>query len=147
MKWQKRMDEEGVSPVIAIILMVAITVVLAGVLYVWVTSLANTEDTVETLNLTAEVEVNDLSTLANLTIEQRGGDKITWADYTVKLDGTKLTGQTDALGVAKPTSETGDTTIWAAGAGYVEDEDYKVQIIDESDNIVWENIVGAKLFS
>ncbi len=33
-----RKDEEAVSPVIAVILMVAITVVLAGVLYVWVSS-------------------------------------------------------------------------------------------------------------
>ena len=31
-------DDEGVSPVIAVILMVAITVVLAAVLYVWAAS-------------------------------------------------------------------------------------------------------------
>ena len=35
-KWNVRKDEEGVSPVIATILMVAITVVLAAVLYVMV---------------------------------------------------------------------------------------------------------------
>ena len=34
-------NEEAVSPVIATILMVAITVVLAGVLYVWASSLAD----------------------------------------------------------------------------------------------------------
>ena len=34
-----RKDDEAVSPVIAVILMVAITVVLAGVLYVWVSGL------------------------------------------------------------------------------------------------------------
>ncbi len=39
-------DEEGVSPVIAVILMVAITVVLAAVLYVWASSFA-TGDTEE----------------------------------------------------------------------------------------------------
>ncbi|MDE0575249.1 MAG: type IV pilin, partial [Candidatus Poseidoniales archaeon] len=33
-------NEQAVSPVIATILMVAITVVLAGVLYVWANSLA-----------------------------------------------------------------------------------------------------------
>jgi flagellin-like protein len=146
MKWQKRIDEEAVSPVIAIILMVAITVVLAGVLYVWVTSLADTEDTVETLNLSADLETDN--TNANLTIEQRGGDKITWADYTVKLEGVKLTGQTDMNGAAKPVSETGDKTVWdASSVGVTEDEDYKVQVIDESDNIVWENTITARLFS
>ena len=36
MKKYIRKDDEAVSPVIAVILMVAITVVLAGVLYVWV---------------------------------------------------------------------------------------------------------------
>jgi flagellin-like protein len=40
MKNDKKMNEEAVSPVIATILMVAITVVLAGVLYVWASSLA-----------------------------------------------------------------------------------------------------------
>ncbi|MEE3082845.1 MAG: archaellin/type IV pilin N-terminal domain-containing protein, partial [Candidatus Thermoplasmatota archaeon] len=34
-------NDEAVSPVIATILMVAITVVLAGVLYVWANSLAS----------------------------------------------------------------------------------------------------------
>lgn len=39
--WIVRMDEKAVSPVIATILMVAITVVLAAVLYVMVTGLIN----------------------------------------------------------------------------------------------------------
>jgi flagellin-like protein len=44
----RKKNEEAVSPVIAVILMVAITVVLAGVLYVWVTSLADTSSTTTT---------------------------------------------------------------------------------------------------
>ena len=36
-------DEDGVSPVIAIILMVAITIVLAGVLWLWVSGLVDTQ--------------------------------------------------------------------------------------------------------
>ncbi|MAK77956.1 MAG: hypothetical protein CL992_01570, partial [Euryarchaeota archaeon] len=40
-------DEEAVSPVIATILMVAITVVLAGVLYIWAGSLAGADAKVE----------------------------------------------------------------------------------------------------
>jgi len=43
-KGQKRKkDEDGVSPVIAIILMVAITIVLAGVLWLWVSGLVDTQ--------------------------------------------------------------------------------------------------------
>jgi hypothetical protein len=103
-------------------------------------------DGVTTLNLAADLETNPGATAANLTIEQRGGDKITWADYAVRLDGNKLTGPTDRNGGAKPTSEVGDKTVWNAGAGYIEDEDYKVQIIDGSDKIVWEKTITAKLF-
>ncbi|OYT47480.1 type IV pilin, partial [Thermoplasmatales archaeon ex4484_36] len=43
MKW-KRNAKDGVSPVIAVILMVAITVVLAGVVVLWVTRLSKTEE-------------------------------------------------------------------------------------------------------
>ncbi|RZD53588.1 MAG: hypothetical protein CXT67_03445 [Methanobacteriota archaeon] len=39
-KIRRNEEETAVSPVIATILMVAITVVLAGVLYVWANSLA-----------------------------------------------------------------------------------------------------------
>ena len=49
-------NEEAVSPVIATILMVAITVVLAGVLYVWASSLAegNTGDGIVFRQFTGE---------------------------------------------------------------------------------------------
>ncbi|MEE9116034.1 MAG: archaellin/type IV pilin N-terminal domain-containing protein, partial [Thermoplasmata archaeon] len=43
-----RKDEEGVSPVIATILMVAITVVLAAVLYIMVIGLAPTGSVIPT---------------------------------------------------------------------------------------------------
>ena len=42
--------EEGVSPVIATILMVAITVVLSGVLYVWASELAGNQTDAGSLN-------------------------------------------------------------------------------------------------
>lgn len=43
-------NDEAVSPVIATILMVAITVVLAGVLYVWANELASNQTDAGTLN-------------------------------------------------------------------------------------------------
>ena len=54
-------NEEAVSPVIAIILMVAITVVLAGVLYMWVISLADTDEGVDIMYF----EVDDGTNLDN----------------------------------------------------------------------------------
>ena len=53
MKRMKKNDE-AVSPVIAIILMVAITVVLAGVLYMWVISLADTGGSVSIMKFSLQ---------------------------------------------------------------------------------------------
>ena len=49
MKRKQWDDEEGVSPVIAVILMVAITVVLAAVLYVWASSFLQQGDSAPTI--------------------------------------------------------------------------------------------------
>ncbi len=57
MKRMKKNDE-AVSPVIAIILMVAITVVLAGVLYMWVISMADTGGDVSIMAFEASDGVN-----------------------------------------------------------------------------------------
>src|SRR5210317_944428 len=83
-------NEEAVSPVIATILMVAITVVLAGVLYVWASSLAegNTDGNLALYAFSGKdaqgvpsLATND--TLIMLTMDQ-GGD-INWASVSVKL--------------------------------------------------------------
>jgi len=86
-------NEEAVSPVIATILMVAITVVLAGVLYVWASSLAegNTDGDLSLYAFTgadAEGAANAPSsatndTLIKLTMTQ--GSDLNWAYMSVKL--------------------------------------------------------------
>jgi len=88
------MKNDGVSPVIAVILMVAITVVLAGVLYVWVGSLANTEDKEEGLRLQATDAFYDAGSDGSyfpassdlIKVEQSGGDPINWNQYTVYVN-------------------------------------------------------------
>ena len=86
-------NEEAVSPVIATILMVAITVVLAGVLYVWASSLAegNADGDFQTYAFTgadAEGAANiptegDNDTLIKLTMTS--GNDLNWAYMSVKL--------------------------------------------------------------
>ena len=49
-----RKDDVAVSPVIAVILMVAITVVLAGVLYAWVSSINPGDDSSVTISKTLD---------------------------------------------------------------------------------------------
>ncbi|UCH90113.1 MAG: type IV pilin N-terminal domain-containing protein [Thermoplasmata archaeon] len=84
MKIFRRRDEEAVSPVIAIILMVAITVVLASVLYVWVMNLADTEGEAGGFP-SIEVKIYDLGTSAQdkVTIKHIQGDPLTWGDYKI----------------------------------------------------------------
>jgi len=83
-------NEEAVSPVIATILMVAITVVLAGVLYVWASSLAegNANGEVNFYSITAadaqgSPTTGTEDTLLRVTME-KGGD-INWAAISVKI--------------------------------------------------------------
>ena len=83
-------NEEAVSPVIATILMVAITVVLAGVLYVWASSLAegNTDGNLTLYAFSASDAGASVSTgtddaLVMIAMDQ--GSDINWAAVSVKL--------------------------------------------------------------
>ncbi|MGB1098781.1 MAG: archaellin/type IV pilin N-terminal domain-containing protein [Poseidonia sp.] len=83
-------NEEAVSPVIATILMVAITVVLAGVLYVWASSLAegNTDGNLTLYAFSASDAGATVSTgtddaLVMIAMDQ--GSDINWAAVSVKL--------------------------------------------------------------
>ena len=83
-------NEEAVSPVIATILMVAITVVLAGVLFVWASSLAegNTDGNLALYAFSGKDAqgtpgAEGTDNLIMLTMDQ-GGD-INWASISVKL--------------------------------------------------------------
>jgi flagellin-like protein len=93
--WQAeiRRDEEerAVSPVIATILMVAITVVLAGVLYVWANNLASegTDTSMNTLNTyTAEDADDETGPGADDTlvkIQMTGKDDLAWSFVQIRI--------------------------------------------------------------
>ncbi|DAC59713.1 MAG TPA: type IV pilin, partial [Candidatus Poseidoniaceae archaeon] len=117
--------EDAVSPVIATILMVAITVVLAGTLYVWAAGLAesNTDGTLSLYAFDAKeapgtpTEATD-DNLAIITMTQ--GQDITWAVLSVKLsiNGAASTscavpGQTGGSCVVVDSSD--EANIWSVG--------------------------------
>ena len=83
-------NEQAVSPVIATILMVAITVVLAGVLYVWANSLAadqpdsGTRNSYTATDAAAGVSAADDDTLMRITW-QHAEDDLNWAFVVMKL--------------------------------------------------------------
>ena len=81
-------NEEAVSPVIATILMVAITVVLAGVLYVWASDLAssNQSDGPSLYTLSAEDHADDVEDDAGLmTLTFGNGNDLDWALVQIEI--------------------------------------------------------------
>ena len=84
-------NEQAVSPVIATILMVAITVVLAGVLYVWANNLAaeGTDTTAQTLNTYDADDANaDASTGTTdilIRLQMTGKDTLSWTFTKIQL--------------------------------------------------------------
>ncbi|MED5308738.1 MAG: archaellin/type IV pilin N-terminal domain-containing protein [Candidatus Thermoplasmatota archaeon] len=76
-------NDEAVSPVIATILMVAITVVLAGVLYVWAANLAesNTDGSLELYTFSgADAPGSDGAVIMTMD----SGSDLGWASITIK---------------------------------------------------------------
>ena len=76
-------NDEAVSPVIATILMVAITVVLAGVLYVWAANLAesNTDGSLELYTFSgADAPRSDGAVIMTMD----SGSDLGWASITIK---------------------------------------------------------------
>ena len=83
-------NEEAVSPVIATILMVAITVVLAGVLYVWASSLADDStggglDTYQFSDRDAAGTMSDAGDEDLVHIAMTQGDDLSWALLKVSI--------------------------------------------------------------
>lgn len=81
-------DDEAVSPVIAVILMVAITVVLAATVYVWVSGFgSNSSAPAKSMALTSDGAIN-LDNKTYTVASATPGMK--WTDVTFKLDGAPL---------------------------------------------------------
>ena len=122
-------EGDAVSPVIATILMVAITVVLAGVLYVWASSLAegNAGGSLTFYQFDAEGDVGAITTgtddpLVRITMTQ--GVAINWATVDVKIsinNGAPITCDNPGNegGAACALIEFGDSTDseWSVGDG------------------------------
>jgi len=124
----EKMNDEAVSPVIATILMVAITVVLAGVLYVWASSLAegNTDGNLALYQFSAEDANGDTTdqtddNLVRVTMSQ-GGD-LNWASISVKISVDNAAPVTcdnpGATGGSCGLVEFGSTSdqVWSVGDG------------------------------
>ena len=111
MEFRRTPKDEAVSPVIAVILMVAITVVLAATVYVWVSGFsANGSQPSKTLALTSNGALSGgikTYTIASATSGMR------WSDITITVNG--VTRAFDSTGTCPSTPSA--TTVYLACAG------------------------------
>ena len=78
-------NEEGVSPVIAVILMVAITVVLAAVLYVMVSGMLGTTGTTPTVSMNWNEDPEEPGNYTGNVVSISGVSSINTDDVTVTV--------------------------------------------------------------
>jgi len=100
-----RENEEAVSPVIGVILMVAITVILAAVIAAFVFGMTGNVETTKTVHISSKL-AND-----NIVLTISGGpDLVTLQELTITIDGkhvddgsySGMTGSSITNGVVKP---------------------------------------------
>lgn len=97
-------NEEGVSPVIAVILMVAITVVLAAVLYVMVSGMLGVTSTTPTVSMYWEEDIYNPGNYTGNIVRISGTKVLRVEDVTVTVDhdGSSKSLSLDALKGAGP---------------------------------------------
>jgi flagellin-like protein len=146
----------GVSPVIAVILMVAITVVLAGVVFLWAQSFTDEAGGGgEILNVKASIDVNGLTGASGgpyslVTVEVISGS-VDWSQYKITVDGVQIydvatlatnpditNGESASAGDSEYFSIAAWSTPLAAGT------EYNVKIVNIGENaLVWEDDIIA----
>lgn len=133
--WAIRKDAEAVSPVIATILMVAITVVLAAVLYVMVLGFGGTSGSTPKLSISARTPTS-AGDGYKFTLTKPTADT-SWTDVTIILQGDNGDAATwsgilkASLTGTPPMTQnvTGDLDFWLVvtdmtGDGFISDGDY-----------------------
>ena len=119
-------NDEAVSPVIATILMVAITVVLAGVLYVWASSLAGDSaggslDTYTWNDKDASGAMGDSTNDNLIEVTMASGNALNWAvvKISISVDGgtPQACGDDASNSCSYVAFESGNDKAWEAGEG------------------------------
>ncbi len=120
-------DDDAVSPVIGVILMVAITVILAAVIGTFVLGLG---DSVQSTSPNAQFSFNEESN-ENLTITHDGGDSVDVGNLNVTTDGSETnqcqTNSTSTIGEWSSAELTaGDQCTLNGAAGNLTDSTVRI---------------------
>jgi flagellin-like protein len=140
-------DDDAVSPVIGVILMVAITVILAAVIASFVLGLGDSTTVSPQASLDSEYD----SDTSNLTITHTSGDAIVASEVYLRGTGVNNTGTTWQNFSDTPENLGGDGSYWnATVSGEVENSDAvtagdRLEVRAANDyelRVVWESTEG-----
>ena len=132
-------DDEAVSPVIGVILMVAITVILAAVIGAFVLGIGSNQEAAPQASLAFDFDKGDDDSWGGgaavgdanadeINIKHEGGGAINVNQITVKYDGTDVS----TGGVNSSSPPTGDT--WTAGESWTLQDASNRTLQDASNN-------------
>jgi flagellin-like protein len=140
-------DDRAVSPVIGVILMVAITVILAAVIGTFVLGLG---DSLGDSQPTAQLSVDIDQSNSDITIEHGGGDSIEAEALTVIISGDNSSGttvETEATSEFADRFNVGDVQETSFGGGsdtIANGEDIRVRVVHTpSDSILLDQTIQA----
>ena len=129
-------DDRAVSPVIGVILMVAITVILAAVIGTFVLGLGDSlGDSQPTAQLNAEIDYDS----ENVTIEHSGGDSIEADELRVIVDINDTTLESNsnyANRFSVGDTITGQIADGTGAGGPAADSEVRIRVIHESSDSV-----------
>jgi flagellin-like protein len=140
-------DDDAVSPVIGVILMVAITVILAAVIASFVLGLGDST----TVSPQASLDSDYDSDTSNLTITHNSGDSVVASEVYLRGSGFNNTGTTWQNFSDNSTTLTGSGAYWdATVSGEVENSDAvtagdRLEVRAANDyelRVVWESTEG-----
>ena len=141
---QSNADDRAVSPVIGVILMVAITVILAAVIGTFVLGLGDQlGDTAPQASFTVEdVSVN--STVAtdpvDVNITKTGGEDLDPSQLTVSIDGTRSGTIASNSSITDPWQSGTTAKVGPLGSDYSSSDTVEIRIIHEpSGNAIFED--------
>jgi len=122
-------DDDAVSPVIGVILMVAITVILAAVIASFVLGLGDQNNPAPTTSFQFDFESTGTG-VGDLTIIHEDGDELDGSNVYVRGDGLANTGEwASTLGGPDPIQAGDDLLVGSAGGNT--DSDYDARVVWE----------------
>jgi flagellin-like protein len=140
---QSNAEDRAVSPVIGVILMVAITVILAAVIGTFVLGLG---DQLGDTAPQASFDVDEVSLNAtspgdvNVGITKTGGQDIDPSQITISLDGTRSGTVESNSSLSDPWQSGVKGTVGPIGSGYDTGNTVEIRLIhDPSGNVIYED--------